>query len=247
MTVSSYLLFLVGGIQLISAILAFAHIGDMRRVYDDAFSEVEGGDAVAGVTGGIIVGATVFSLLVGAGLVVLAIFNNRGKNASRIVTWVVGGIFLCCGGSGLAGQAGGGFNFGGAQEPNVPTNDELQQMLSDVLPSWYQPVTILLGVIGILSLLVALILLALPPSNEFFRKRAPQWQPEVAGQPGGYQAYPAYPTTPPAGGPGVPGGPGGPGAASGGPGAAPGGLGGPVGGSGPTEPPPPAPGDRPNA
>jgi hypothetical protein len=241
--VSSYLLFLVAALQVVSSILAFAYIGDMQAVYDDAFSEVESGDTVAGVTGGILIGVTIFSLLVGAGLVVLAIFNNRGKNASRIVTWVVGGIFLCCGGSGLAGQVGGGFNFGGPQDPNVPTNDELQQMLSDVLPSWYQAVTIVISVIGVLALLVALILLALPPSNEFFRKRQPEWQPPVGGGPG-YQAYPAYPTTPPPAGPGTA--PGGPGTAPGGPGTAPGGPGTGSAASDPTAPPSP-PDERPSA
>jgi len=194
-TISSYLLYLIAALQVISSIISFAYLGEMQAVYEDAFSEVEGGDAAAGVTTAILVFASVFGLLVGVALVVLAVFNNRGKNPSRITTWVVGGIFLCCGGSGLAGQLGGGFNFGGAQDPDMPTAAELQQMLDDVLPSWFQPVTILLGVIGLLALLAALVLLALPPSNEFFRKRQPEWQPPGGGP--GYQAYPAYPAYPP--------------------------------------------------
>jgi hypothetical protein len=235
-TVSSYLLYLVAALQVISSILAFAFVGDIQAVYDDAFSEVEGGDAVAAFTGGILIGVSVLGLLVGAALVVMAIFNNRGKNASRITTWVVGGIFLCCSGSGLAGQAGGGFNFGGPQDPNMPTNDELQEMLSDAVPSWYLTGSLILTAVGVLALLVALILLALPPSNEFFRKRQPEWQPPVDGQPG-YQAYPAYPTVPPPSAPG--------GAGPAGP--APGGSADPT--APPSDPtaPPSAPDDRPGS
>jgi hypothetical protein len=196
-TISSYLLYLVGAIQLISVILSFAYLGDQRRVYEDAFSEVKDGDAAAAVTVGFLVGAALFGLLFGIGLVILAIFNNRGKNGSRITTWVVGGIFACCGGLGLISLfAGGSMNFG-QTDPNMPTQAELQDMLRDALPSWYNALTIILGVLGVLALLGALILLALPPSNEFFRKPAAEWQPPAGAQPG-YQAFPAYP---PAAGP----------------------------------------------
>jgi hypothetical protein len=191
---SSYLLFAVAAVQVISAILTFAFLGDMQGVYEDAFADVEGGDAAAGITSATLVATGVFGLVIGAGLIVLAIFNNRGKNASRITTWVAGGIYLCCcGGSAAFGQFAGGMNFGGQQDPNMPTNEELTEMLSDVLPSWYTPVSIALLVIWLVALLVALILLALPPANAFFsRPKVTQWEPPAPGQPG-YLAYPAYP------------------------------------------------------
>jgi hypothetical protein len=191
-TISSYLLYLVAGIQIIGTIIALVVAGDYQRVVKDAYADVDGGDAIASITSATLIGGAIFSLLVGIGLAVLAIFNNRGKNAARITTWVVGGIFLCCGGFGLISQAASGsMNFGGPTDPDAPSPEELQELLADALPSWYGAVTILLSVIGLLALLGALILLALPPSNEFFRKPQTEWQPP-AGQPG-YMAYPAYP------------------------------------------------------
>lgn len=199
-SVSSYLLYLIAALQVLSAVLAFAFVGDMQAVYEDAFADVEGGETVASITSGFVIGATIFGLLVAAGLVVLAIFNNRGKNPSRITTWVVGAIFLCCGGVGLLSLATGGMNFGSSPDPDMPSNSEIQEMLKEALPSWYNAVSITLSVVGVLGLLVALILLALPPSNEFFRKVQPEWQPPAGAQ-GGYLAYPAYPApgAPPAG------------------------------------------------
>ena len=205
-SISSYLLFLVALLQLLTAITAFAVASDYQRIVEDAYADTDGGDEIAAFTSVTIIGFAIFGLLVGVGLVVLAIFNNRGKNASRITTWVVGGIFLCCGGMGLISQAAGGsMNFGGQADANAPSPEELQQALSDGLPSWYEPLSLVLSLIGVLALLVALILLALPPSNEFFRKREPEWQAPAGGAPG-YQAYPAYPATggtpaPPAGQP----------------------------------------------
>jgi hypothetical protein len=192
-TISSYLLYLVAAIQVLGTVVALAVAGDYQRVVKDAYADVEGGDAIASITSIGLIGGAIFGLLVGIGLAILAIFNNRGKNASRITTWVIGGIFLCCGGFGLVSQAASGsMNFGGPTDPDAPTPQELERLISDALPSWYMPVSILLSVVGLLALLGALILLALPPSNEFFRKPQAQWQPPAGAEPG-YLAYPAYP------------------------------------------------------
>jgi hypothetical protein len=201
-TISSYLLYLIAGLQVLGTIVALSVAGDYRQVIEDAYADVDGGEAIASITSIGLIGGAVFGLLVGAGLAVLAIFNNKGKNGSRITTWVVGGIFLCCGGFGLISQAASGsMNFGSQPDPDAPTPEELNRLISDALPSWYMPVSILLSVVGLLALLSALILLALPPSNEFFRKPQTEWQPPAGGQPG-YVAYPAYP--PPGAAPGTP-------------------------------------------
>jgi hypothetical protein len=195
-TISSYLLYLVAALQVVSALVTFAVASDYQRVVKDAYADVEGGDAIASITSISLIGTAIFGLLIGAGLVALAIFNNRGKNPSRITTWVIGGLFLCCGGFGLITVlAGGSMDFGGPAAPNAPSQAELQEMITDAMPSWYTPVTTTVSIIGLLALLGALILLALPPSNEFFRKRPPEWEPP-AGQSGGYLAYPAYPGAP---------------------------------------------------
>lgn len=195
-TISSYLLFLVAVLQVIGAIVALSTMGTISEVYEDLYAgtELEGvGTTIGTVTS---VAGAVFGLLVAAGLVVLALLNNRGKNPARIVTWVLGGIFLCCTGFGLVSQlAGSALNMGG-DTAEGPSPAEVQEALSQALPSWYMPVVLGTSILTLLALLVALILLALPPSNEFFRKPEPVWQPPVPGS-----AYPAYPPPPGQSGP----------------------------------------------
>ncbi|MCW3813672.1 hypothetical protein ONA91_04265 [Micromonospora sp. DR5-3] len=201
-TLSSWLLILVAAIQVVNLILTLTTIGTVRNVLRDAYrgtaAEQAADFAYAAALGG-----AVLSLLFAIGLVVLALLNNRGKNGARITTWVVGGILFCCNGGGLVSNATGGLTGGGAPGGNMPSPEELQRRLSDALPSWYGPVTLLLGLLSLLALLAALILLALPKSNEFFRKPKPAWESPVPG--GAYPAYPpapGYPGQPPA--PGYP-------------------------------------------
>ncbi|MEH1014880.1 hypothetical protein V6U90_17435 [Micromonospora sp. CPCC 206060] len=194
MTVSSYLLILFALLQVLGLIVTLSVLGRMQDVYRDAFAgtSMEGAETITTFAG---IGAAVIGLLFAIGFVVLAVLNNRGKNASRIVTWVVGGIALCCTGFSLVGTAIGN-SMGGQTSGDVPSQDEINRRLEAALPSWYEPVSTLLTVLSLLSLLVALILLALPASNEFFRKPQQVWEPPVPGA-----TYPGYP---PHGAPGYP-------------------------------------------
>ncbi|HEX8343144.1 MAG TPA: hypothetical protein VF657_00165, partial [Actinoplanes sp.] len=103
-TVSSYLLYAVAAVTLLNAVLALSFVGRTADVYRDAYA----GSPAAG-TEGLIVAASVITAVVyvlfAVGLVVLALFNNRGRNPARITTWVVGGISLCCSGLVLGGNA----------------------------------------------------------------------------------------------------------------------------------------------
>lgn len=213
-TISSYLLILVAAIQVINLILTFATIGDTRRVLQDAYrdSSVNGMDAVADFAVAVAIGASLITLLLAVGLVVLAVLNNRGKNGSRITTWVVGGLLLCCtGGSLLSGAAGSISGPVGGSNADMPSQEEIQRRLDEALPSWYTPLSTLLGVVAVLALIAALVLLALPASNEFFRRPQPAWEPPVPGAYPGYpQGQPGYPPAPgqpgypPSGQPGYP-------------------------------------------
>lgn len=216
MTVSTYLLWVTAAISLITGLLTISTVGDTIDVYGELYE----GTAAEG-TEGVLVGASVFAvvinLLFAAGLAILGIFNNRGRNGARITTWILGGIALCCSGFGLAGTAltnsmdlGSSTTTGAAAGPSP---DEVQAALDRALPSWYQPVSTILSVITLLCILGAIILLALPASNAFFRKPAaggwdPNQQMPYPGQPGypqpGQPQQPGYPTYPPAGSPGVP-------------------------------------------
>lgn len=179
-TISSYLLFLFLACQVISLIVTLSTIGKTRDVLRDAYSgsTAEGADQVANFVFAFALGAGILVLLLAVVLAVLAIFNNRGSNGSRITTWIVGGIMVCCtGGTVLNGVGGGSFTTGGNGSGDMPSSQEVQRRLEEALPSWITPVSITLGVISLLALLAALILLALPKSNEFFRKPAAAWEP----------------------------------------------------------------------
>lgn len=180
-TTSSYLLYAYAVLSVIGGIANLSIIGKMTDVYREAYegTSAEGSEGAVAVTS-VITG--VIGLLLALAFVVLAIFNNRGKNASRIVTWVLGGISICCGGFGLIGTLfSGSMNFG--SQEGVPDAAEIQRRLEDALPGWYFPLSLTTAVIGIIALVVALILLALPPSNEFFRKPAAVWEPPVPDTP----------------------------------------------------------------
>lgn len=190
-TISSWLLFLVAALQVAGIIVGLSAMGTITDIYNDAYegTDLEGsGDLLAGIG---IIGGSAFGVLMAVGLVILAIFNNRGKNGSRITTWVVGGLLLCCSGFGLVSQlAGASMNFGGGGG-DLPDQEEIQRRIDDAVP-WYTPTAAGLGLVALLALATALILLALPPSNDYFRKRQPVWEPPVPGYPG-YQAQPGYP------------------------------------------------------
>jgi hypothetical protein len=198
-TISTYLLWLTALVSLITGALTVSMVGRMADVYGELYE----GTAAEGAEG-FIVGVTVFivviNLLFAAGLAILGIFNNRGRNGARITTWVLGAISLCCSGFGLAGTA--VTSSLNVDSSTGPTNAEVEAALSRVLPSWYEPLSLVLTVISLLAILGAVILLALPASNAYFRKAQPAWDPNqqlpYPGQPG-YPPPGAYqPGQPPA-------------------------------------------------
>ncbi|WBB55897.1 hypothetical protein [Verrucosispora sp. WMMD573] len=195
-TISTYLLLLFALCQLISVIISLATIGTVRDVMEEAYrdSTVEGAENVADITVVIGVGTAIFLLVVAFALFGLGLMNLRGKNGSRIATWIVGGILFCCTGFNLLSGFVGTFSAPGDTSGDMPSAEEIQRRLEEALPSWTTPVSILLGVISLISLLAALILLALPKANEFFRKPTQQWEPPTPG--GAYPSQPGYPQTP---------------------------------------------------
>lgn len=199
-TISTYLLWLFALTQLIGVIITLSTLGTVSEVLDEAYrgTDANGTQNLADITTFITIGSSVLLLLLAVALAVLGVFNNRGSNGARITTWVLGGILVCCTGGGLVGGlAGGGFGGAGQGTGDGPSPEEIQRRLDEALPGWVNPVSTLIGVIGLLSLLAALILLALPKANEFFRKPKQAWEPPVPGA-----SYPGYPQT--SGEPGYP-------------------------------------------
>ncbi|WUR60147.1 hypothetical protein OHS32_01645 [Micromonospora chokoriensis] len=197
-SISSYLLYLFLACQVISLIITLSTIGKTRDALRDAYagSTVENADQVVDVFVAFGVGAGVLLLLLAIVLGVLALFNNQGRNGARITTWIVGGIMVCCVGGGLVSNAAGGF-AGGQASGDGPSGDEIQRRLEEALPSWVTPVSLLLNAVSLIALLAALILLALPKANEFFRKPTAAWEPPTPGV-----SYPGQPQAP--GQPGYP-------------------------------------------
>jgi hypothetical protein len=167
-TAATWLLLLVAVTLVASAVLAFSQAGTIADVYREAYAGTDIEDSTDVIAAASSVGGGLFSLLLAAGFVVLALLDHRGKNPARIVTWVLGGVGLCCVGGGLALT---GLTSGIQMDTaDGPDPAEVQRMLDDALPAWYSPVSLTLTIAALLALVLALILLALPPSNAFFRK-----------------------------------------------------------------------------
>ena len=180
-TAATWLLVLAGVLLALPFFITVPFIGDLQDAYREAFegTEVEGAEGMQTITD---VGSTAFWLLLGVGLVVLAIFNHRGANASRIVTWVLGGVALCCAGAALVINS--LLANVSVDVENAPDPEIIQEALREHLPSWYFGANLFLALAPIPVLLAVLILLALPPSNDFFRKQPPAGPP--VNPPAGY-------------------------------------------------------------
>ncbi|WP_328651526.1 hypothetical protein OG598_26360 [Micromonospora sp. NBC_00330] len=207
-SISSYLLFLFLALQVISLIITLSTFGKTRDALREAYAgTATDGEQVADVFAVVGIGGSIVLLLLAVVLGVLALFNNQGRNGARITTWIVGGIMVCCVGGGLLSNAAGGFNTGGGNTANGPSPEEIQRRLEEALPSWVTPVSLLLGVLSLIALITALVLLALPKANPFFRKQTAGWEPptpgasypgpQAPGQPGYPQASgePGYPSS----------------------------------------------------
>ncbi|GIF50386.1 hypothetical protein DFJ67_2469 [Asanoa ferruginea] len=191
--ISSYLLYATAAIEVISLLVTLATLSDLRQGLNDAYAGTtleDAGDTAAVV---VAVAGGVIALIIAIGLVVLGFLNLRGKNAARIVTWIVGGLFvLCCGIGSLLGAAGGGMNFdSGADAPDAA---DVQSKIDAAMPSWHGPVNTVLSIIPILLVLGTLILLALPASNAWFKPKAATWEPPTPGYP--VMPGSSYPTPP---------------------------------------------------
>lgn len=190
-TISSLLLYLVAAMQLAAAALVVSTIGPVTEVYQDIIDDAQSSDDVAAVFEFVLVATAVFYALIAIGLGVLAIFNSLGKNGSRVTTWVFAGLGLCCNAFSLTGSAASTLASGAADSSYQQA--QIEQQLETTLPSWYEAVGLLTTGVTVLGLLGAIVLLALPASNAYFRKPA-AWNPAMPYPP--YQGQPGYPAQP---------------------------------------------------
>jgi len=183
-TYAVYLLYLLAALQVVGTIAGLATLGPTREATREALGDNPNVDTILGVTTFFTVFSIAIGLLFAVAWVVLAVFDGRGSNPARIVTWVLGGIFLCCSASLLVGTvAGNAFSGMGGPGGGGIDQAELQRRIDEALPGWYQPASLILGVLQVLAILAVIVLLALRPSAEFFRRPAPTWEPPVPGYP----------------------------------------------------------------
>nr|WP_228531875.1 hypothetical protein [Micromonospora sp. ANENR4] len=127
-------------------------------------------DQVAGLLRGSTVLAAVLGVLAGLLLAGLALGLLAGRSGARTATWVVAGTGLLCGCCGLAvlvGQRAAPLRLGADDRITA----ELLGLVGDAYPSWWIPVNATLSAAQILGYLVVAVLLTLPPSGAFLRRR----------------------------------------------------------------------------
>ncbi|MBT8224197.1 MAG: hypothetical protein HKP61_01655 [Dactylosporangium sp.] len=177
-TAGAGLVGLVAVLQLLSALMSLIVAGDLGEVYEQAFEGESGGDtavSVAMATSYITIG---INIIIGAALGVLASLNAKGKQVARIITWVVGGLYLCCSSVGLAFTAAGSAMTSTGDTGGVDSA-EFERLMNDLVPSWYSPMSTTVSVVSVIAMVAAVILLALPAANVYFRKPVQQWEPPI--------------------------------------------------------------------
>ncbi|MBO3733467.1 hypothetical protein [Glycomyces niveus] len=123
--------------------------------------------------------------------VIMALLVNKGNRAGRILSWILSGIgLLCCGIGGLIGQVSSSMT---ANVNGQEYQDEATQAIEDATPAWVNAIDWATLIVLIVGSLVIIILLAVPASNEFFRKEEPPMGPYMGQPPYGQQPPPQPP------------------------------------------------------
>lgn len=181
-TTAGYLLIAIALLSLVGLATAIASYPTIREVYTEMYqgTAAEGSADVLAIAA--LATSIVFVLLFGIGSAILVPLVLKGKQAARIITWVLCGLVICCRGGSLAGSGLAGALAGQSKTANGVDPQQLQKQLIESLPDWIQPVELITGGLLVVLAIVVIILLAMPASNSFFRKQPEQWVP------------PAYPT-----------------------------------------------------
>lgn len=184
-TAASAILFVLGVLGLINAILSLIGLGTTtdrfnelaRRVANATPSDID--NQVNQLRVQTIIGAVIGGLIAIL-LIFLAIWLVKGSNTARIITWVVcgiGALCACCSGTSLFALSSlNRLEVNGDQQAEKQV--DLAKAMVDAVPGWQKGVGGTVAVLQLLGYLAVAILLALPAANAFFRKvTAPVWQP----------------------------------------------------------------------
>lgn len=197
-TASGYLLYLVAVLIVINAVLPLSSVGKvadaLRVAYADSTNPTPDSVATAAQVG--IVISTVIYIILAIGVAILAAFDLQGKQVSRIITWVIGGLGVLCLGCTAIGGLTSRLSTTGTSSNGVDPQ-RVTDLVNAARPGWLVPATTTVSVIGMLAFIAVIIMLALPASSSFFRRPAPgAAEPPYPGLP--YPPYPAPSVMPPA-------------------------------------------------
>ncbi|WP_412541040.1 hypothetical protein R8Z50_35615 [Longispora sp. K20-0274] len=175
-TAASGLLAVVAVLILIYAVVSLVGQNEeFKAATDEYYKTIPGGGGamknfqqIGGVVG------VVINAVIALGFVALAFYTSQGKQVARILTWVFAGIAsLCC----ICGA--GSVGLQSALKDSIPEGaqrDAYTKML-DAQPGWLVPVSVTVQALIAISLLAAIIMLALPAANAYFRKPVAEWVP----------------------------------------------------------------------
>jgi xanthine/uracil permease len=173
---ASILLYVSAVLLLIVAAVSFVPVGEMQKIVKEIYADDPQTQQAASVgqTIGIVVTGIIY-VLIAVGLVVLGVFVGKGKQPARIITWVVSGLAVLCLGCGLAGSAVSNSlsGLGGADA----RSEELLKRIQEATPAWVHATSLTLQIVTLIAMIAVIILLALPGSNDYFRKEQQVWVP----------------------------------------------------------------------
>ncbi|MEU8299023.1 hypothetical protein AB0C04_17270 [Micromonospora sp. NPDC048909] len=170
--VGSSLLLALSGLARLAQVAAEAAVQD---TYLRAHERVGTPSAFAALPMMFLMGVGLLVALSAVTLLLLSLANLAGWNWTRVGTWALGGVTLMVAACGLALDL---IPTGGAS-PDTTDWDAVHAVAAQLMPGWAEPVGNISGLVASPALLCALVLLALPPANAFYRKQSDLDQPVV--------------------------------------------------------------------
>jgi hypothetical protein len=170
-TAASSLLYFCAAVLVVTAVLSILQYGKTKEIAEEVFKDTPGAENAGSIVAISLIAGGVFYLLLAVGILVLGLLVRKGKQPARIITWVIAGLGVLCLGCGLA-SSGLTSSIG-----STPESKELQDRLAADIPAWQTAVSTTLNILSVLALVAVIILLALPASNDYFRKEQEVWVP----------------------------------------------------------------------
>lgn len=178
-TVAGLALFACAALAVVGAIASFA-VSNTVATNADALALQDQSNVNSGQA--LMIGYGVISLVVAIPYLICGIFVLRGRQGMRITTWVYAGLSVLCLGFYALGSG------AASVDTSALGSSDTDQLIAHAIPNWYFASTATLESITVLLAIVVIILIALPSSNQYFRRSTGFLMP------GGYAvAYPAYP------------------------------------------------------